>query len=514
MKCKEVSDFFNQVSSRTISSMPGQADLDLLKKNNLINLYTKDEYNQLANDVSQIQSLQKTVGDEKNSLYTMRSNYNQDYKETHSFLFHLEGREKKEAEDKKMEQDVDALKNEEEKLTADEGKIADLIRKKSILDGLTQSGDYYISLTNQGKLMSSSLSIRMYRASDMEFGDFLSQQSSMNSQLITIANEAFKHFRSLSASLQDADPSHIWSTAVGLAKIQGDTQTLDSKFVKSYSLMEKLTKNKDNAMMAAEIIASSSEEPDNAFGSISELNHGVRHQAHVDKEASVGIAAILYFGRAFDGTYPLQKLLDYKRITRSDESAAIMAIVNKQEEEITGKFNAMKSIFSSWGYTYSEDTEMSSAYLAISDLPEEGFETKLGIIINGIKSYLEYPLVASSILASIPVMEANETLDLVEQAYSIIGRVATGLSQSELIGLAVRAIHGIRNEIVRNLDTTAKLANTPVQLTYRPMGFGMGMMWMPIFVPLIVVHSSYYSTFSSIGGVHPGHVHVSGGMQG
>ena len=510
MKCREVSNFFNQISSRSISSIPSQPDLDFFKKNNLINLFTKDEYNQLTNDVAQIQALQKAVGDEKNSVYAMRSSYDQDYKKTHSLLFHLEGREKKEAEEQKIEHDTQALKDEEGKLTAEEGKIADLIRKKSVLDGLTQSGDYYISLTNQGSLMSRSLGIRMYRVSDMEFSDFVSQQDSLNSQLIMIANETFNHFRNLSASLNDVDHSHIWSSAVGLAKIQGDTAALDSKFLKSYSLMRELTKNNDNAMMAAEIIASSSEDPENAYESISDLNHQVRHHAHVDKEASVGIAAILYFGRSFDGTFPIQKLIDYKQETRSDEAAAIMAIINKQEEEITGKFKAMRSIFSAWGYTYSEDTELSSAYLAISDLPEEGFQTKLGIIINGIKSYLEYPLVASSILASIPVMEANETLDLVEQAYSIIGRVATGLSQSELIGLAVRAIHGIRNEIVRNLDTTAKLVNTPVQLSYRPMG----MMWMPFFVPLIVVHSSYYSTFSSIGGVHPGHVHVSGGMQG
>ena len=510
MKCKEVSNFFNQVSSKSVTSVLVQSDLDFLQKINLVNLYTKDEYTRLANEVSQLQDLQKDAGKDKNTLYTMNTGFANDYRETHSILFHLEGRGKKEEEEKKMQQDRDALKAEEGKLAAEEAKIADLIRKKSILDGLTQSGNYYISLTNAGNLMSSNLRIRMYRVSDMEFSDFITQENSVNTELTNIANETVKHFRNLSSALRDADPSHIWSVAVGLAKIQGDSASLDNKFVRSYSMMQRLTKNDDNAMMAAEIIASSSEEPENAFGSISELDHQVRHQVHISKEASVGIAAILYFGRSYDGTFPIQKLQYYKQVTNSDEAAAIMAIVNKQEAEITAKFKAMKAVFSSWGYSYSEDTELSSAYLAISDLPEQGFQTKLGIIINGIKSYLEYPLVSSSILASIPVMEANETLDLVEQAYSILGRVASGLSQSELIGLAVRAIHGIRNEIIRNLDTTAKIVNTPVQFSYRPMG----MMFMPIYLPLIVVHSSYFSTFSSIGGVHPGHVHVSGGMQG
>jgi hypothetical protein len=31
------------------------------------------------------------------------------------------------------------------------------------------------------------------------------------------------------------------------------------------------------------------------------------------------------------------------------------------------------------------------------------------------------------------------------------------------------------------------------------------------YAPLIMVHSSYYSTFSGIGGVHPAHVHGYGG---
>ena len=131
----------------------------------------------------------------------------------------------------------------------------------------------------------------------------------------------------------------------------------------------------------------------------------------------------------------------------------------------------------------------------------------MSIIVTALKNYLEYPLVAAAILTSIPTLEANETLDLMEKAYSSLWSFATVLERSELVSLSVRMIHGIKNEIVEKLDPTAKIANTPVQFMHGPL---------PIFflwyAPLIMVHSSYYSTFSGIGGIHPAHVHgYSGG---
>ncbi len=513
MKCSEVAVFFNQVSAKSISAKVDPADLSYMKGAGLINLYTNDEFKELADEVARLQNLNNIASGTANDIGRLRAEYSQDYRETHSILFHLKGHNAKEEEEEKFQQESAALKEDESKLTEEQAQIADLIKKKSILDGLTKYDNYYISLTNSGRTASHNLGIRMYRVSDLNFNDFIAQDSATTSELISIANKTAVHFKNLSSSISVEDPSHIWSIAVGLSKIQGDPAQLDEKFVRSYAILEKLTKNQDNLMMSSEIFTSSNEEPDKAFEALSELNHQVRHHAKVDKESSLGVSTILYFARSYDGTYPLDKFIQYRGLTESDESAAIMASINSPFDEISGKYRAMRTLFGKWGYGESEDTELSSSYLAISDLPSDGVQTKLGIIINGLKSYLEYPLVASSILASIPVFEANETLDLVEQAYTIFGKLGSGLSQSELIGLAVRAIHGIRNEIVRNLDTTAKIASTPVQFSYLPSG-----MWMPLFVPFIVpmiaIHSSYYSTFSSMGGVHPGHMHVSGGMQG
>ena len=157
----------------------------------------------------------------------------------------------------------------------------------------------------------------------------------------------------------------------------------------------------------------------------------------------------------------------------------------------------------------SEDTELASAYLSISDFGPDDVKEKMTIILNALKNYLEYPIVATALLASIPTMEANETLDLMEKAYSVLGSVAIGLERSELISLSVMMIHGIENELVRKFDSTAKIMRTPVQFTYMPSGI-----FYLYYMPLIIAHSSYHSTFSGIGGSHPAHVHGVGGFQG
>jgi hypothetical protein len=69
-------------------------------------------------------------------------------------------------------------------------------------------------------------------------------------------------------------------------------------------------------------------------------------------------------------------------------------------------------------------------------------------------------------------------------------------------------VHGIRNELVKELDSTAKITNTPVQFTYGHSGF------FPMYYPLIIAHSSYYTTFSGMEGSHPAHVHGVGGFMG
>jgi hypothetical protein len=271
-------------------------------------------------------------------------------------------------------------------------------------------------------------------------------------------------------------------------------------------------------MMAAEIMTSFRGRPsqsttDSDLQSLSEtlitLEKKVKHDAKVPKQLSAGIAATIMFGRRFDGTFPTDNLVKFSKMTASYESAAILSIMNVPSDTLADKFQSFKSLFSSMGYEKSEDTELASAYLSISDLGPDDVKTKMTIILDALKNYLEYPVVAGAILASIPTLEANETLDLMEKAYSLLGSYAAGLGRSELISLAVRMIHGIKNELVKKLDSTARIMNTPVQFTYVPSNI-----FFMYYAPLIIAHASHYSTFSGIGGFHPAHVHGVGGFMG
>ena len=96
-----------------------------------------------------------------------------------------------------------------------------------------------------------------------------------------------------------------------------------------------------------------------------------------------------------------------------------------------------------------------------------------------------------------------------EKAVTLLEHYTSGLERSELVALAVRMIHGVRNEIVKEIDPTAKLAETPIQFTYG--AYPRFYVW---YGPVIISHSAYSATFSGMGGFHPAHSHGIGGFAG
>jgi hypothetical protein len=214
-------------------------------------------------------------------------------------------------------------------------------------------------------------------------------------------------------------------------------------------------------------------------------------------------------GRRFDGSYPLDRFTQFKQVTSSYDAAAILAVMNVPYDGLNSKFQAFRSMVTSWGYMTSEDTEIASAFLAIGELDADEVEEKLKYVVEQLRNYLAYPLVAAAILASIPVFESHEVLDLMEKAVTLLSGYATGLERSELVALAVRMIHGVRNELVKQIDSTATITETPVQFTYAPHP-GL-FIW---YYPVILAHSSYFSTFGGMGGFHPAHSHGIGGFAG
>lgn len=524
MKCKDVRTFLSQIAAKSVSMQIPQADLDLLSTNGYISVMRQEEYDQASAEVANLAKANEELLSEENEEWSELATLDEEKKKTHSILFHFEGKEKKEAELQAVENEENIVSKEKADIADKESKINELIQKKSMLDRVVLVPSYgrYLVLTGLGVIMLNDLNVRNYRAFDIEFSDFIGESKRTSDELRAIAERGAFYVSRLRAEFPDNDDdegderqsvdrtfSQLWSVSIGLAKLQGVTDQVIQRFLAALGIIGNLKSTIENKMMAAEIMtAFYSSDLQNLSDSLEKLDDELRKNANVPKELSAGIAATIMAGRRFDGTYPTDRFVEFSKMTFSYESAAILSVANVPSDQLAAKFQSFRSLFGSWGYNTSEDTELAGAYLSISDLGPDDVRTKMTIVIDALKNYLEYPLVAAAILTSISTLEANETLDLMEKACSILGSVAAGLQRSELVVLAVRMIHGIRNELVKELDPTAKIADTPVQFTYSGSD-----MFFPFYYPLIIAHSSYM-TYSRIGSYHPAHVHGVGGFMG
>lgn len=521
-KCSEARTFLSDVSGSSVPSQVPQQDLDFLSSNGYLTVMSQAEHDQASADVANLAQfaldLQNKEGEERNEESVLQS----EEKKTHSILFRFENKEKKETELQKEAGATEALDKGRAEVAEEESKVNALIQKKSVLDRLTPYGGKFVALTGLGVTALSNLNVRNYRVSDGEFSAFVEESNQIDDELRGIADRAGFYVSEVMSNVpgagegsdgkggtRETSPSQLWSAAIGLAKLQGDKGAIGERFLAALDAPQSVKSKAGNRLMAAEIMTSLAGDLRGLCETQASLEATLAHDVRVPDQVLSGIAAIIMGERRFDGTYPTDKFAEFTRATASYEAAAILSAYNGPSDQMVGKFQSFKEMFYSWGYEVSEDTELASALLAISELGPDDVSAKLAIEIDALKNYLEFPLVAAAILASIPTLEANETLDLMEKACFTLGSVAAGLQRSELVSLAVRMIHGIRNELVRRLDPTAKVVNTPVQFTY-PQS--------PVFFlyyrPLIIVHSTYYATYAGIGGFHPAHVHGVGGFMG
>jgi hypothetical protein len=519
MDCNNARTFLSQIAGKSVSMQIQQADMDFLSANGYVSVMQKEEYDRAVAEVSNLAKMNEELQNKRVEERSAEATLEEEERKTHSILFHFEAREKKEAERESVESERNVVSREEADIGEIDSKINELIQKKSMIDRMVQYDGKYLSLTGLGVTTLNDLNIRNYRLSDSEFSDFIEESRETSGELRSIAERGGFYESSIRTEFPRTDLSQLWSVSIGLAKLQGDQNQINQRFLLALAILHHFSSTIENKMMAAEIMTSFRANPSQSqtntdLQSLSEtlvsLEKEIRHDAKVPKQLSAGVAAIIMFGRRFDGTFPTDRFVEFSKMTSSYESAAIMSVINVPSDQLAGKFQSFRSLFNStWGYELSEDTELAAAYLSISDLGPDDVKTKMTIILSALKNYLEYPLVAGALLTSIPTLEANETLDLMEKAYSLLGSFATGLERSELISLSVRMIHGIKNELVKKLDPTAKITKTPVQFTYIPSN-----VFFMYYAPLIIAHTSYYSTFSGIGGSHPAHVHGVGGFMG
>jgi hypothetical protein len=466
-------------------------------------------------EISSLVKVNEELAREEAEERNARALLEEEERKTHSIFFRFKSEENQTAELERAETQRNVVSKEAADVIEKESTIRELLQRRSMIDRMVPYNGRYVSLTGLGVITLRDLNVRNYRVSETEFSDFIQERMATFSELRTIAHKGGYYVSILNNDYPGTELSELWSVAIGLGKLRGDPNQIIERFLVSLDMLEQFGSNLENKMMAAEIMTASkvnqSQAPTNSdlqglAESLKTLEDKARHDAQVPKELSVGVAATILFARRYDGAFPIDKLVEFSKMTVSSESAAILSVLDVPLDQISAKFNQFRWLFNSWGYEQSEDTDLASAYLAISDFTQDEVKDKMNIILSALKNYLEYPLVATAILTSIPTLEANETLDLMEKASTLLGNYAPSLERSELISLSVRMIHGIKNELVRQLDPTAKITVTPIQFTYIP-----SIIFFRYRMPLILAHSYYHSTFSRLGGAHPAHVHGFGG---
>jgi hypothetical protein len=498
--CKDVCGFLGQVSSRAVTAPLADADTGRLGQLGLVQVLTADQYRALGQELSTLGATQAGLGEEDAQRVALARQLSREYGRDHSILFGLHGKATRDADRRQEEQDRERLEAVDADLTQKEAAFNALLAKRAVYDGLTPLGDRFVALTTSGAVTLRDLTVRLYRYGETDFETYLAQAQRIDQELDGLATGGSAYFSGLTTQIPGADRAYLWAIGIGLAKAQPDPNAGIPRFVDAYRATADLSKNAENRLMSSEILVALPRALPDELAPLGELVRQV-HKIGVPSESALGVASIVLFGQRADGSFATDTVRQFLRETRSYESAALLGITNVATDRLAEKFQAYRTLFGNWGYETSEDTELSAAYLAVSEFAPEDVGSKLAILARGLAAYLAYPLVAAAILSSIPTLEANETLNVVEKAYAVVGRRAAGLNQTELICLAVRMVHGIRNELVGNLDTTATAAAAA-----RPSGF-VGYGPRPIFMPLVIVHGGYYSTFGGISGVHPGHVH-------
>lgn len=499
--CAQVAAFLEQVRVRQVTAGLPPGDLAVLQQLGLIGLEDPAGYAQLANEVTQLGAAQAAVAQERTELERTAAAHQADERHLGSILFHFEGTAHQAADRAQDAQDEARLADAQRKVAEEESRFNELLRKKALLDSLFPVEGQYIGLTGVGAAALRELQMRLYRVSDLEFAAYWSQTRQVAEELEGIAARAAGFFGEVAAPLAGVERSYLWSIGIGVAKLSPATPAPSGPFLQAYSALGALAVNVENRLLAAEVLATLGGPVAPALPLLSSLVQ-TAGAAGVPRESALGVGAILFSGRRADGSFPGAALPSFLRVSPSYEAAALLTVINRPADELVQKLGYLRSLFSQWGYSASEDLELASAFLTASELPVDSVSPKMAVLSRGLATYLQYPLVAAAILASIPVLEAHETLSLVEQAYQILGRRTGPMSQAELVTLAVRMVHGVAVPGVTELDPAA--ARPPVSFTY-------GVAPRPLFVPLIVGHGAYYSTFGAFGGAHPGHVHAFGG---
>ena len=474
MKCNDVMTFLSQIGAKSITASISDEDLNFLISNGCIDCLSKDEYEKLLDSVADISKVTGELEELHTKEKTDEETFEQEEKKIHSIRFWLEGREKKEADREKAQEEEQLVSKDEETVHEKDAELQSLIQKKSMLDRQVLYGKRYLSLTGAGVVMLHDLSIRDYRVGDRDFKTFIQETKATEMELQAIAERAANYYQAIKIAIANMDTSplaeeyyeedeeedydedeyrikskgvessQLWAVSIGLAKLEGDPEKIKESFIQVINTLKGFNKsNLGTKLMAAETLLASghSEDISQKTNILTTTDRQIRESNNVPEELSAGVTTTLFCGTNPGG---LTRFDVFSKITKSYTAAAILSSSKETEDNLRQKFESFKFTFDAWGYSPSEDTDLAAAYLAVSQLGEDKAKEKMNVIVNAIKSEFEFPLVPAAILTSIQALNANELLDLLEKAVTILQSqpLTTGLSHSELSSLAIRMIYG------------------------------------------------------------------------
>ena len=345
MHCNDVRTFLSQIAEKSISIQIPQTDLDFLRDSGYLSVMQKEDYDRSLAEVSNLTQMNLDLTNAENAYGTANTALQEDEKKIHSIKFLFEGKETKEVEREKEKSENDVVSKIDGDITERDSKINELIQKKSIIDRMVLYNGEYVSLTGSGVLILNDLNIRNYRVSDSEFKDFIEESRETSGELNSIASRGKFYESNLEIKFPEMDPSQLWSVSIGLAKLQGDPNQIDKRFLLALDLLHHFDCTLQNKMMAAEIMTSVKADPSqwvdnsdlqNITKSLQSLDKQLRHDAHVPKPLSAGVAATVMSGRRFDGTFPTDRFSEFSKMTLSFESAAILSIINVHSDQLGG----------------------------------------------------------------------------------------------------------------------------------------------------------------------------------
>jgi hypothetical protein len=233
MKCNDVRTFLSQVSDRQASLQPQPVDVNFLATNGYLSVMQKDEYDRTVADAANLAQMNSDLQNEQMQERLAAADLQKEYKKTHSFLFHFEGEEKKQADIQTLEKDRIIVAAEQADITSKDSKIAELIQKKSMTDRMVPYSGEYLSLTGLGVMTLNDLNVRNYRVSDTDFSQFIEESRETSDELKDIAGKGGSFESGLRTGFPKADPTQLWSVSIGLAKLQGDYNQIGARFPRS-----------------------------------------------------------------------------------------------------------------------------------------------------------------------------------------------------------------------------------------------------------------------------------------